>query len=105
MKLFTKYLVLISFFYGSMVVAQQPAFKSIMQEQANFYSQYKNYTDVQFDSLNNTTNNKLASSKQATCNLTKKVLGWHPYWGGTTYTNYQWSLLSDLVYFDYDVSG
>lgn len=104
MKLFTKYLVLISFFYGSMVVAQQPAFKSIMQEQANFYSQYKNYTDVQFDSLNNITNNKLASSKQATCNLTKKVLGWHPYWGGTTYTNYQWSLLSDLVYFDYDVS-
>ncbi len=39
-----------------------------------------------------------------TCTLNKKVFGWHPYWSGSVYTNYQWSLLSDLCYFDYSIN-
>ena len=35
--------------------------------------------------------------------LGKIVFGYHPYWGGSNYLNYQWKLLSDLCYFSYDV--
>ncbi|RLD76160.1 MAG: hypothetical protein DRJ15_15855 [Bacteroidetes bacterium] len=35
--------------------------------------------------------------------LDKIVFGYHPYWGGSNYLNYQWELLSDLCYFSYDV--
>jgi len=35
--------------------------------------------------------------------LEKIVFGYHPYWGGSKYLNYQWELLSDLCYFSYDV--
>lgn len=40
----------------------------------------------------------------ASCNLTKKVYGWHPYWVGSVYTSYDWAMLSEFVYFDYSVS-
>jgi len=35
--------------------------------------------------------------------LDKVVFGYHPYWGGSNYLNYQWDLLSDLCYFSYEV--
>lgn len=34
---------------------------------------------------------------------TKKVFGWHPYWMGKAYQNYNYSLLSHLAYFSYMV--
>ncbi len=37
------------------------------------------------------------------CNLNKVVFGWFPYWQGDTYLNFEWSLLSDLSYFSYEV--
>ncbi|MFO7789368.1 MAG: glycosyl hydrolase family 18 protein [Bacteroidales bacterium] len=39
-----------------------------------------------------------------TCNLNKVVFGWHPYWSNGLETNYDWSLLSDLSYFSYEVN-
>ena len=38
------------------------------------------------------------------CNLNKKVYGWHPYWIGSAYQNYQWDLLSHLSFFSYEVN-
>ena len=38
-----------------------------------------------------------------TMGLDKVVFGYHPYWGGSNYLNYQWDLLSDLSYFSYEV--
>ncbi len=35
--------------------------------------------------------------------LDKIVFGYHPFWGGSNYLNYQWGLMSDLCYFSYDV--
>ncbi len=35
--------------------------------------------------------------------LTHIVFGWHPYWMGSSYNNYQWDKLSDLAYFSYEV--
>lgn len=40
---------------------------------------------------------------KASGELEKIVFGYHPYWGGSNYLNYQWELLSDLCYFSYEV--
>lgn len=37
------------------------------------------------------------------CQLQRIVFGYHPYWMGSAYLNYQWNLLSDLCYFSYEV--
>jgi PKD repeat protein/spore germination protein YaaH len=37
------------------------------------------------------------------CALNKMVYGWHPYWAGNDYLNYEWDLLSHLSFFSYEV--
>lgn len=37
------------------------------------------------------------------CMLNRLVFGFHPYWTGSDYLNYQWNLLSDLCYFSYEI--
>ena len=34
--------------------------------------------------------------------LRKEVFGWHPYWSGSGYTNYNASLLTTIAYFSYE---
>ena len=41
--------------------------------------------------------------QKTVCNLNKMVYGWHPYWIGNEYQNYQWDLLSHLSFFSYEV--
>ncbi len=36
--------------------------------------------------------------------LQKRVFGYHPYWSGSKYLNYQWDKLTDLCYFSYEVN-
>ncbi|MBA3663361.1 MAG: T9SS type A sorting domain-containing protein [Bacteroidetes bacterium] len=83
--------------------------KSIMQEQSELYSLLHLKTEKQFDSLRSAepvaSIDNLRSVSSSTCVLNKRIFGWHPYWNGSTYTNYQWNLLSDLCYFDYTVSS
>ncbi|MFO0358249.1 MAG: glycosyl hydrolase family 18 protein [Sphingobacteriaceae bacterium] len=90
------------------VFAQKPV-KSIMQEQKEFYDQLIGKSKLDYDSVQLALGNRkeitnLRSQVSNTCTLTKKVFGWHPYWIGTAYNNYQWNLLSDLCYFDYSIN-
>ncbi|HWY10789.1 MAG TPA: glycosyl hydrolase family 18 protein [Bacteroidia bacterium] len=88
-----------------LVSISQTVFKSVMQEQSEFYQKYKFTNDRSWDSLNSVTNSHTPSSKNSSaCSLKKKVYGWHPYWNGSTYTSYNWTMLSDFCYFDYSVS-
>lgn len=99
-KLYSAFLLII----GSLLFSQT-GFKSIMQEQSEFYSTFKFTNDQSWDSLNNVILSQNPSSKYSSaCSLKKKVYGWHPYWSGTVYTAYDWSMLSDFSYFDYSVS-
>ncbi|MES2798819.1 MAG: glycosyl hydrolase family 18 protein [Bacteroidota bacterium] len=43
--------------------------------------------------------------EKVNCNLNKVVYGWHPYWVGSAYTNYQWDLLSHFSFFSYEVDA
>ncbi|HXC06645.1 MAG TPA: glycosyl hydrolase family 18 protein [Bacteroidia bacterium] len=83
--------------------------KSFMQEQSEYYSQFHFARSEQWDSLlgrcpsvsSISPSNKSMSS---TCTLNKRVFGWYPYWQSSTYSRFQWNLLSDLCYFDYTVT-
>lgn len=103
-----KYIITLCFFIFSQFSFSQVGFKSIMQEQSEFYSAFKFTNDNSWDSLNIVINGNSPSGKSdtktAACNLTKKVFGWHPYWVGSVYTAYDWNMLSDFCYFDYAVS-
>lgn len=85
--------------------------QSIMQEQSNYYKSIQVSNDAQWDSINGTANNNfnttsLLAERTATtaCVLNKQVYGWHPYWNGTVYNNYDWTMLSEFCYFDYSVT-
>jgi spore germination protein YaaH len=84
--------------------------KSIHQEQAEKYAHY-NFTEAQWDSLNTfetgVSPSPVIAASPRTCNLTKRVYGWQPYWDATstTYNNYDWNGLTDLCYFSYDVNS
>src|SRR5665213_856560 len=81
---------------------------SVIQEQSQHYSSFGQHTDNFWDSVRHSEGqpvvNNLQTRSVQTCTLNKRVFGWHPYWVGSVYTNYQWNLLSDLCYFDYSVS-
>ncbi len=101
-----KKIFLLSAFFGVASVSAQSV--SAIQEQSSHYSSLGAHPDSYWDSLRisegaaNTNVNTL--EVQGACTLNKRVFGWHPYWVGTVYNNYQWNLLSDLCYFDYEVS-
>ncbi|MGQ0827661.1 MAG: glycosyl hydrolase family 18 protein [Bacteroidota bacterium] len=86
--------------------------KSIRQIQHEEYSKYNFTRQEQWDSLYlfqhpgeilQTEVPKIQRSQA--CTLKKRVFGWHPYWlAANEYLNYDYSLLSDLSYFGYDVN-
>ena len=91
-------IVFVLLFFVKLLSAQ-----SIHQEQLNYYNSLGNLTDTQYDKLNGYSNGGWRKS-QSSCTLDKIVFGWHPYWVGSAYNNYDWNLLSDLSYFSYEVN-
>jgi Glycosyl hydrolases family 18/Secretion system C-terminal sorting domain/CUB domain len=75
---------------------------SIHQEQSQYFHDLALKNRAQFDSLQHF---ETTDFKPAQAELTHTVFGYHPYWVGSAYVNYQWSLLSDLCYFSYDVDA
>lgn len=82
--------------------------KSIHQEEAERYAVYNLSTDAQWDSLRGAQTGKpknFIAKNNRTCNLNKRVYGWHPYWSNGLQTNYDWAGLTDLCYFAYEVNA
>jgi spore germination protein YaaH len=87
--------------------SMQAAHKSIHQEEAEKYALYDLKTDLQWDSLRFAQSGVIKSTrtkKSRSCNLQKRVYGWHPYWSNGLQSNYDWNGLTDLCYFSYDVT-
>ena len=80
---------------------------SVIQEDKLRYANYTPATEAGWDTIRHQHGEAFPqqanSTRRANCNLAKRVYGWHPYWMGTVYNNYQWDLLTDLCYFDYEV--
>ena len=87
--------------------------KSIHQEESEKYSQYHLTTSEQWDSLRFAESGRTSpasfvggqKSPSRSCTLNKRVFGWHPYWSNGLEVNYDWSGLTDLCYFAYDVNS
>jgi len=81
---------------------------SVIKEQAQHYAAFGQQNDSFWDALRITEGMPAIATStpraMQTCTLNKRVFGWHPYWVGNVYTNYQWNLMSDLCYFDYSIS-
>jgi spore germination protein YaaH len=80
--------------------------KSFMQQESEHYSQFHFTRAEQWDSLLGRPSATFRTQLPHTtaCTLKKRVFGWFPYWQSSTYSNFQWNLLSDLCYFDYTVT-
>ncbi|MBL7897993.1 MAG: T9SS type A sorting domain-containing protein, partial [Crocinitomicaceae bacterium] len=62
-----------------------------------------NQTTEWYEENVNTENYDLTGSRVG-CAPDKVVYGWHPYWVGSAYTNYDWSLLTHFSFFSYEVN-
>lgn len=74
--------------------------QSVHQTELNYYNSLGNATADYYES--NPVLNSVSTSKSP-CNVNKVVYGWHPYWVGSAYQNYQWDLLTHLSFFSYEV--
>jgi spore germination protein YaaH len=82
--------------------------KSIHQEESEKYAEYNFNSDAQWDSLRAFEGKVVKRSMgraSRSCNLTKRVYGWHPYWSAGLEANYDWNGLTDLCYFSYEVNS
>ena len=78
----------------------QQLYQSIHQEQSLYYNQLGNANANYYEI--STTHSEI-SHNRSSCALNKVVYGWHPYWVGNAYQNYDWDLLSHFSFFNYQV--
>jgi len=65
--------------------------------------EYYNSQGLDSSAANDTVVPNKKPGEKTVCSLNKMVYGWHPYWIGSEYQNYQWDLLSHLSFFSYEV--
>lgn len=96
----------------SFLNAQQLTSPSVHQEHQHYYQQFPPSTEAEWDAFQqalpgakagNGSTSQAPRPARPTCNLEKKVYGWHPYWVGTAYNNYDFELLSTFCYFSYEL--
>ncbi len=77
--------------------------RSIRQIELEYYNQFIVQNDEDWNQIRGESKpNGRVSDKS--CTLNKIVFGWHPYWNNGLEANYDWSLISDLSYFCYEVN-
>lgn len=96
-RFFLLYILLLFAFWGN---GQEYPDKSIHQLQQEYYQQLGNLNTGQYDSINDFIEKPTEIGDEI---LERRVFGYHPYWGGSNYLNYQWNLLSDFCHFSYEV--
>ncbi|MCP4439585.1 MAG: T9SS type A sorting domain-containing protein [Aureispira sp.] len=92
----------ISLLLGCLTTVAQTPTISVHQQELEHYNNLGLTSDQAFDKLNGFKELPKFGVRSA-CALDKIVFGWHPYWSGSAYLNYDWSLLTDLSFFSYEV--
>lgn len=93
----TKFSLIVVFLFPFLIFSQ-----SIHQEQSSYYSSLGKSCGWY---ENNTVAAPVPPKTKSSCNLNKIVYGWHPYWQGNSYQNYDWDLLSHFSFFDYEINA
>ncbi|MFH2142404.1 MAG: glycosyl hydrolase family 18 protein [Bacteroidota bacterium] len=95
------FLVFVLFIQNNIFFGQEHF--SVHQSQKEYYDSFGYLTNEEYNQLNGF--QMMPKQKvNPNCPLNRVVFGWHPYWVGTTYYNYQWDYLSDLSFFSYEVN-
>lgn len=96
------YTLILAFLFITTLAFSQ---KTIHQEEAEKYSQFKFESEADWDALNGyQTGDYKKNDAVKNRSLTKEVFGWNPYWMGTAYYDYDYSVLSEVSYFSYVVN-
>lgn len=77
--------------------------QSIREKQLNYYNSLGHDEASWYEK--NVPAASMSEQEKAGCNLNKTVYGWHPYWVGSAYNNYDWDLLSHFSFFSYEVNS
>ncbi len=77
---------------------------SIHAEQSEHYRNYSFENEQAWDEFNNFEPTNKSPIKKTNKSLEKEVFGWSPYWLGTAYYDYDYSLLSEVSYFSCEVN-
>ncbi len=96
-----RFFLLWSFFQVTYILHAQPP--SIHQEQLEHY-QSLGISPEAWHAINEREAPPPPEKNGTNCQLQKRVFGWHPYWSNGLENHYDWSLLSDLSYFAYEVN-
>ena len=97
-----KYLFLsfLSLLITSCIYAQNA--HSIHSTQLEYYNSLPNSDAAHYDSI--VKPSSCDYYEKSGCQLNKVVYGWHPFWVGSVYQNYNWDLLSHFSFFSYEVN-
>jgi len=76
---------------------------SIHQQELEYYNSLGNSAEWYEENVN-TEIFQQSSDRVFGCTTNKVVYGWHPYWVGSAYNNYDWDLLTHFSYFSYEVN-
>ncbi|MBQ20438.1 MAG: hypothetical protein CMD31_06740, partial [Flavobacteriales bacterium] len=95
------FILIVSFQY---LIGNLQAQTSIHQQQLTYYNSLGN-ADANYYEQNTTAAKMQQKNQKLTCALNKVVYGWHPYWVGNAYQNYDWDLLSHFSFFSYEVDA
>lgn len=98
MLLLKRSILLTILFFGLNAFGQ----KSIHQQELEHYNSLGN-SNAEYYEANSEISQGVGYPK-SNCNLNKIVYGWHPYWAGNTFLNYNWELLSHFSFFSYEVN-
>ena len=93
-------IIILSVFLLEMTAQNSPL--SVHFEQNDYFKQFGARESGFYDSLNGFAGH-VTFRQNSDCQLMRVVFGFHPYWAGSDYLNYQWNLLSDFCYFSYEV--
>lgn len=94
-----RYLLTILIIWPTILFGQS----SIIQQESERFRQLPAMTEQEWDVFNGYSSTITPQFRTQACTLQRIVFGWHPYWMGTAYNDYDFSLLSDISYFSYEV--
>jgi len=90
------YFILLFFCFPAVLFSQSIHEDQLLQHNASGFTNASDYESNPVD---------LVSREKGGCDLNRIVYGWHPYWVGSVYQNYQWDLLSHFSFFSYEVNS
>lgn len=101
----TSICLLTIFLYNSSYQTKAQSPYSVHYYESKKYNSIGLLSEKEWDKFNGFTINNTTQKSKKNYTLHKEIFGWHPYWQGSSYYNYDYSLLTEISYFSYEVDA